>query len=382
LKEANDMNRLTRWTAAAITGGLLSGTAGSAQEAKTPGPKGATAMSATEVAAALGKELQAQAAADTFSGVVLLAKDGKPVFRQAYGMADLGLKVPNNPETKFNLGSINKLFTRISIEQLVFDGKLAFEDTVAKWLPDYPDKEVAAKVTVRQLVDMRSGLGDFFGPEFGATAKDRLLTPRDYFPLFAGKPLQFEPGSGQRYSNAGYIVLGAIVEAASGQNYYDYVREHIYKPAGMASTDSWELDVPVPNRAVGYTLDGPRGPAPGGGRRNNLFLTSFKGSPAGGGYSTVDDLLRLDAALRSGLLFKNGRKIAGIGAAGGTQGCNALLEQMDGGYTLIVLSNYDPPVAEELGRKVRGWLGMPDDEDGPGRVRAGKPPGKPPGKPQ
>jgi D-alanyl-D-alanine carboxypeptidase len=367
------MNRLTGWTAAALTGGLLIGTVASAQETKAPAAKGTTAMSAVEVAAALGKELQAEAAADTFSGVVLLAKDGKAIFRQAYGMADLGLKVPNNPETKFNLGSINKMFTRTAVEQLALDGKLAFEDTIAKWLPDYPDKDVAAKVTVRQLLDMRSGLGDFFGPAFHDAAKDRFLTPRDYFPLFTGKPLLFAPGSEQRYSNAGYLVLGAIVEAASGQSYYDYVREHIYKPAGMADTDSWELDVPVPNRAAGYTLDGPRGPAPGGGRRNNLFLTSFKGSSAGGGYSTVDDMLRFDTALRSGLLFKNGRKIAGVGAAGGTPGCNALLEQMDGGYTLIVLANYDPPVAENLGRKVRGWLGMADDNMGPGKVRVGGP---------
>jgi len=155
------MTQLTRWTAAAIAGGLLIGTIGSAQETK---PMQGT-MSETEVAAALGKELQTEAAADAFSGVVLLAKDGKPLFRQAYGMADLGLKVPNNPETKFNLGSINKLFTRLSIEQLALDGKLAAGDTIAKWLPDYPDKDVAAQVTVRQLEEMRSGLGDFFGPE-------------------------------------------------------------------------------------------------------------------------------------------------------------------------------------------------------------------------
>jgi CubicO group peptidase (beta-lactamase class C family) len=341
-------------------GGLMVAGAGLGQEAKAPAAAKGVRMSEAEVVVALGKDLAAKAAADEFSGVVLLAKDGKPVFRQAYGFADLGLKVPNNPETKFNLGSINKVFTRLSIEQLVLAGKVSLDDTLGKWLPDYPNKDATAKVTIRQLRDMRSGLGDIFTEEFEKGAKDGLLKPRDLFALFANKPLLFEPGTQQKYSNAGYVVLGAIVEAASGQDYYEYVREHIYKPAGMTSTDSWELDVPVPNRAVGYTLEGPRGAAPGGGRRNNLFSTFFKGSPAGGGYSTVDDMLRFDTALRSGTLFKDGRRIAGIGAAGGTGGCNALLEQMDQGYTLIVLSNYDPPSAEKVGQAVRGWFGFGD----------------------
>ena len=350
------MNAISKWTAAAVISALTMAMAPAIQKTEK------------EVVAALEKEMAAQVAADEFSGVVLLAKDGRPIFRKAYGLADLGLKVPNNPETKFNLGSINKVFTRLSIDQLALDGKLSLDDTIAKWIPDYPDKDVAARVTIRQLVEMRSGLGDIFTPEYREAAKDRFLKPRDLFPVFAGKPLQFEPGTDRRYSNAGYVVLGAIVEAVSGQDYYEYVREHIFRPAGMTDTDSWELDVPVANRAVGYTKNGPRGGAPGGGRRNNLFNTAFKGSPAGGGYSTADDLLKFDTALRSGLLFKDGRKLKGMGAAGGSPGCNALLEQIDDHYTLIVLSNYDPPSAERLGELVRGWFGVVE-EDGPVKVK-------------
>jgi CubicO group peptidase (beta-lactamase class C family) len=236
------MNGISRWVAASIAGGLMVAGASLGQEAKAPAAAKAVKMSEAEVVAALGKDLAAKTAADEFSGVVLLAKDGKPIFRQAYGFADLGLKVPNNPETKFNLGSINKVFTRISIEQLVLAGKLSLDDTIGKWLPDYPNKDAAAKVTIHQLLDMRSGLGDIFTEEFDKGAKDQLLKVRDLFVLFADKPLLFEPGTKQQYSNAGYVVLGAIVEAASGQDYFDYVREHIYKPAGMTSTDSWELD--------------------------------------------------------------------------------------------------------------------------------------------
>ena len=143
------MNATKRWTAAAMTGGVLIAAACLAQGPKEKAKQG---MAAAEVVAALGQELRAEAAADQFSGAVLLAKDGKPIFREAYGMADLGLKAPNNPKTKFNLGSINKMFTRIAIEQLELAGKLSLDDTIAKWIPDYPDKDVAAKVTLRQLI--------------------------------------------------------------------------------------------------------------------------------------------------------------------------------------------------------------------------------------
>lgn len=358
------MDRIAKWTAAALAVGLLGTGACLAQEPKTD-----KKMTEAEVVAALERHLDELVKADEFSGVMLLAKDGKPLFRKAYGLADRGHRVPNKPETKFNLASIGKVFTRTAIDQLAEEGKLSLDDTIAKHLPDYPDPDVAAKVTIRQLIEHRSGLGDIFTSEYWQASRDRFRTPRDLFPVFTGKPLQFEPGKGQRYSNAGFVVLGAIIEAASGMSYYDYVRERIYKPAGMTATDSWDLDDPVPDRAVGYTRRSPHGPASDGGRRNTLYITAFRGSPAGGGFSTADDMLRFDAALRQGLLFKNGRKVAGIGAAGGSPGTSALLEQIDERYTLIVLSNYDPPVAEDLGQKVRGWMGI-EDERGPG-VRAG-----------
>ena len=256
------MNRIMKWTAATLAGGLLVTGVCLAQESKDK-----KKMSDAELVAALGKHLDEQAKADELSGVVLFAKDGKPLFRKAYGMADLGLRVPNNPETKFNIGSINKLFTRISIEQLAEQGKLSLDDTLAKRLPDYPNQEVAAKVTLRQLMEFKSGLGDIFIPDFFESAKDKFRAPRDWFEIFAQRPLLFEPGTSQRYSNAGYVVLGAVVEALSGQTYDGYVQEHIYKPAGMTETGSWDLDEPMPNRAVGYTRKNPRGPASNGGRR-------------------------------------------------------------------------------------------------------------------
>src|SRR5262249_17894261 len=150
--------------------------------------------------------------------------------------------------------------------------------------------DIAAKIAVHQLLTHTSGLGDFFGPEF-REKKDTLHGLNDYLNLFAGKPLKFEPGKGWAYSNAGMIVAGLIVERVSGQNYYDYVREHVFKPAGMNGSDTFDKTKPQPNQSIGYT------------RRNGPLVPNFDtlplmGSSAGGGDSTAPDLLRFDQALR------------------------------------------------------------------------------------
>src|SRR5207248_10392873 len=143
-----------------------------------------------------------------------------------------------------------------------------------------------------------SGIGDYFNDKYMEASKDRFRAIADYFPLFVDKPLAFEPGQQFRYSNAGFMVLGAVVEKVSGQDYFDYVRQQIYQPAGMINTDAYEMDHDTPNLAIGYTSRAPRGGSQLGERQNNLFLHVVKGGPAGGGFSTVEDLLRFDVALR------------------------------------------------------------------------------------
>ena len=304
-------------------------------------------------------------AEDRFSGVVMLAKDGTPLLSRAVGMADPSKGIPNRPDTKFNLGSINKFFTHIAIGQLAAAGKLSLNDTIRKHLPDYPSP-VADKITIEQLLQHRSGLGDIFGPKFMASHAS-LRTLSDYLPLFADKPLEFEPGSDQRYSNAGFVVLGLIIEKISGQTYYDYVRDHITKPAGMTDTASYAIDENIPNRAIGQTKRGPEGPLPE--RRSNIATLPARGSSAGGGYSTAPDLLRLTQALLADKLMPkrwtdwlftgklDGAVGRNIGVAGGSPGVNAVLE-IDPPYTLVVLSNYDPPSAEEVAREARKSLGI------------------------
>lgn len=348
--------------------------AGLAQEA--PGavqpPRPAPSIKPAELATKVDAELQELSIQDEFSGVVLVAQKGAPVFQKAYGLQSKEYGVPNNLETKFNIGSIDKIFTKIAIGQLLEQGKIAsVDDKLEKYLPDYPNHEVASAVTLRQILNMQSGIGDFFGPDFRSSPKDKFRSLADYLPLFASKPLAFPPGTKRQYSNGGYIVLGAVIEKLTGQSYYAYVRDNIFKPLGMEDTDFYEGDVPTPNLASGYThLGSESGP-----RRNNIYTRPAKGSSAGGGYSTAGDLLKFANAMDAGKIknpaFEEDApkppnapfaSMRGIGIAGGAPGLNAVLETaLPGGYAIVVMSNYDPPSAEEVSGKIRECMGLPDD---------------------
>src|SRR6266581_4234704 len=250
--------------------------------------------------AALRAELDKRATADTFAGAVLIAKDGKPVFKAAYGLADREKKVSNQLDTQFRIGSMNKMFTAVSVLQLAQAGKIKLTDPLGKYLTDYPNRELASKVAIHHLLTHTGGTGDFFGPEFDKHRLE-LRTLQDYVKLYGQRGLQFEPGSKWEYSNYGFLLLGVLVEKVSGQNYYDYVAEHVYKPAGMTLTASLAEDQVVPGRSVGYTHFREQraqgdSPAPEAWRPNTDTLP-YRGTSAGGGYSTVEDLLRFAEAL-------------------------------------------------------------------------------------
>ena len=188
----------------------------------------------------------------------------------------------------------------MAIAQLLTAQKIGLDDKVGDHLSGFAP-EVADQVTVRHLLTMTSGMGDYWNEEWDARWST-IKTVDDLMDLIRKIPLDFEPGSSKQYSNAGYAVLGAIVAAVTGQTYYDYVREHIFEPAGMKDTDSYEMDQIVPNLAIGYTTNRSESPYNGNELQNNLFVHSVKGSPAGGGYSTVDDLVRYAEALRANQL--------------------------------------------------------------------------------
>jgi CubicO group peptidase (beta-lactamase class C family) len=327
----------------------------------------------------LDARLEKATAADEFSGAVLIAKDGKPLWQKAYGFADRAAKVKNTVDTRFRIGSMSKMFTSVAIAQLVEAGKLKYTDTIADALPDYPDQDLAKKITIAELLTHTSGLGDIFGPEF-EQKKDSLRTEKDYLSLFAGKPLQFEPGKGWSYSNAGFVVLGLIVERVSGQSYYDYVKQHVFDVAGMKSTGDTPKDK-ASKVAIGYMH------APDGKLVNNYDTLPMRNSSAGGGESTVGDLMRFANALRRYKLVNQkltdeitrgkvsplqpepqnmyaygfedhgeaGPRIVGHG--GGAPGMNGILQiYWDKGYTVVVLANVDPRAAEGVADYIRGRL--------------------------
>ena len=339
-------------------------------------------ITAAEAVAELAKDMDKLVAADVFSGTVLLAKDGHPLFAKAYGLASKSFDVPNRLDTKFNLGSMNKMFTAVAVAQLVEHGQLSYDDPVGRFLgPDWVAPETAKKVKVYHLLSHTSGLGSYFNEKFQRSSRLLFRNVDDYKSLAADDKSAFEPGTKWQYSNTGFLLLGAIIEKVTGRSYFDYVRENIFQPAGMVNTDSYEMDRPTPNLAVGYEkVFGPDGKP---GFRNNIFDHVVKGGPAGGGFSTVEDLLRFDIALRSNKLLKKetrellmsakpelkspgygygfglsvDEKLGRVaGHSGGFTGINSVLDMyLDAGYTVAVMSNYSSG-AQPVGQKIRELL--------------------------
>jgi CubicO group peptidase (beta-lactamase class C family) len=353
-----------------------------------PGAVAASPRSEGRAIADWSAQLDSLSRADAFSGAVVAVRGDSELFRSAYGLASREAKTPNRTDTKFNLGSINKMFTMTAIAQLVDAGKVDLDATIDRYLPDYP-KAAASKITVRQLLEHRGGTGDIFGDAYDRADRSKLRKVSDWLPLFRDRPLRFEPGTKQEYSNAGYVLLGAIVERVSGEDYYDYMRRHVYGPLGMKQTDSYASDDNTPNLANGYTRRGLGGGGAEAGWRDNRDSRPMRGSPAGGGYSTLDDLLAFTRAIRSGKLVsaqhaKDFPSLApgaqpGAMFGGGAPGINAAIA-LEGPYTIIALANLDPPAAEQAAQTLRAWLPRQAPASGPGtevRIAAGRPPEKP-----
>lgn len=233
-----------------------------------------------------------------FNGAVLIARHGELLGHQAWGLANRDFAAPNTIETRFNLGSMNKTWTAVAIAQLVEAGKLAFDDPLAKFI-DYPNAEAAATIRIEHLLTHTSGLGSYFTEEYVGTARKDMRTIDDFLALSADQPPAFEPGTDWQYSNTGMMVLGKVIEIASGENYFDYIQANVLDRAGMARSGCFELDRVNDNLAVGYAE---RWSRDGVEIVNNVFEHVVRGGPAGGCYSTVGDLLRFATALDDGTL--------------------------------------------------------------------------------
>lgn len=204
----------------------------------------------------------------TYHGAILIAEGENILFQNAYG--ENQSHEPNTINTRYDLASMGKMFAATAIMQLIEQGKLTLDQTIGEILQDYPNVE-AKKIKVKHLLSHTSGMGDYFGPAFFEN-QDKIKSLEDFLPYFVNDPINFTPGETMRYSNAGYIVLGLIIQKVSGYNYNTYLEKHIFRPAGMENT----------------------GPLIGS---------------AGGGLSTVRDLYKFGLTLQQGkLISKEGLK--------------------------------------------------------------------------
>jgi len=258
-----------------------------------------TAVSHEQLGTLIRTALDRLVRTNDFSGCVTVADGGKTVFDECRGLAERTFGVPVDRQTKFRVASVGKMFTAVAIGQLVEAGKLSWDSTLDALVPEYPDRDAAKKITVWQLLHHTSGLGDFFVPAF-FEHREKYVDPVDYLDLIASQPSTGEPGKEVSYSNAGYVLLGRIVENVSGEDYFGYVQRHVFTPAGMRSSGFNTLDETTPKLATGYFHASPFSTD----WKANWMKIPFKGSPAGDSYSNNADLLRFAEALRGGKLLK------------------------------------------------------------------------------
>jgi len=334
-------------------------------------------LSVSEFVQDLDAYLETNTEKDLFSGVVLVAREGKPIFKKAHGMADRERNISNQVNTRFCIGSMNKMFTAVAIAQLVEQGKLSYDDLIeqylgAEWIPS----EVGEKVKVSHLLSHTSGIAEYLTDEFYISSAEIYRTLEDYKPVVREKSLTFEPGTRWEYCNTGFILLGAIIEKVTGKDYWDYIKEHIYSPAEMDNTIGFDRNKTLPNVAMGYEKAQEKGKAIW---RKTAFAGKINGSPSGGGFSTVDDLLKFAGALSSDLLISSESKelLMSVKASSGSMdyGYGFIIESsskfgrvvghggaafgvsanfrmfVDKGYTMIILSNFSEaslPVSEKI----------------------------------
>lgn len=293
---------------------------------------------------------------DLFSGTILIAKNGEIVFENSYGWQNKKENILNSNFTKYNIGSIGKEFTAIMILQLAQENKLDLNDKLGKFLNYFPE-DAASKVTINHLLTHSSGFGDYIMNREFQKNKDDIRELTSLLRVISKEQLEFEPGTQNRYSNSGYAVLGGIIESITGKSYSDNLKERILNPLSMNSSGYIYRDENDPLKSIGYTKS-----INGEVRDNGNFYVNP--SPAGGMFSTVEDMLKLDQSLMNDnkllddkfkllLLnhfnetslslrdFKADPKSRNI-IAGGAPGINALYMSLPStGYSAFILSNYD-----------------------------------------
>ncbi|MVT12071.1 serine hydrolase domain-containing protein [Chitinophaga tropicalis] len=304
--------------------------------------------------------------AGRFSGAILVASGNKVLLKRAWGEMDKEKHILNTAQTQFRNGSMNKMFTAVAILQLVEKGKISLDGKISDYLKDYPNKDIA-QVTIRRLLNHTGGTGDIFGPEFDVN-RTNLKDNADYVKLYGTRGP--DGTKGFSYSNYGFVLLGEIISRVSHMSYYAYIDKYIFKPANMSSTGELPENVHLPMRAPGYMR------VKGTWVKNDETLP-YRGMAAGGGYSTINDMLRFVHALQSGKLISKtmldlamkpyfhdtpsgygyglgfelygDKQLTSFGHEGGADGMNGELRVFPKlNQVIVVLSNLDPPSAHRL----------------------------------
>ena len=306
-----------------------------------------------------------------FSGVVLVAKKGKPIYLKGFGMANIEKQNPVTINSVFDIGSMNKIFTKVIIYNLVSEGKLKLDDKLGKYLDGFP-KVPSEQVTIQHLLDHRSGFQDYHSPEYMQLPADEKSI--EVIVQNARKQdLLFPPGEGNYYSNVGYTLLGAIIEKVMGKSYYTVVQQYILDKLKMKST-YLDNKYSVPNRAIGYEANSL-------GILKNTDYLQLRPTPAGSFMSTAEDMAKFFFAYYYGTEiwndetrkldaieheFLNESKINGSAPmeAGGFEGLNSVsLEILRNHVSIIVLANRNVPSAIDVGVRIldilRGMEPMP-----------------------
>jgi len=339
-----------------------------------------------DLTAAIDRELDWQAADDRFSGVVLVAHGDGILLDRAVGWADAAQGRLNQPSDRFALASLGKMFTAVAVAQLVEAGRLSLDEPIARLLPTYPNPELAAQITPRELLNHRSGLGELGrGPEVWQDF-ERGAGPTQMLRHLKTVPQEFPPGTDYHYSSAGFLVLGALIEAAGGDAYADRIRTHVFGPAGMADA-LFPVPGQLPPRAAEGLSFAPDDPLGRRRRIGNGAAVPIFSSPASGAYATADDLFHFMRALTAGRLISAatladftagrsptwdrlglyaqgfierrtpaGRMFGHAGGAGAAGTNDVVWASDDGAWTVVVLSNYDAPVAVDLGTAIMDFV--------------------------
>lgn len=240
-----------------------------------------------------------------FRGCISVVKNGTDIFRKSYGYADLSNKISNEPDTKFATASAGKVFVAVGILQLIENGKLKFEDEIGNLL-DFDLKAIDKKITVKQLLCHTSGIPDYFDEsimsEYEELWKDypnyKIRTSSDIVPLFIDKPMMYPAGDRFQYNNTGFVVLGLIIEKATGKLFDQYLQENVFKPSGMLDTGYYELDRLPEKCANSYIYD-----VENEEYHTNIYSVDVKGTGAGGAFTTVLDIDKFWSNLLDGNLI-------------------------------------------------------------------------------